>query len=738
MNHIKRWIIIACFDWKNQIRQRYVLVLSGLFFLIVWFSINQQLLPIMSAHSLAKDTAEALGLFGCLFVAVFGAMGFLREFQQNYDFLWTKTFTTADYIMGKYLGAFATILIALLPAGIWVGYLEYSLHGFSSLVTLLKIWGGVIIPTFLSILVITILVGTVFRSLLGTSLFMVLNIGGLLALSLDLTHLGGFAPYGIYISALISYGPDSKLLVLHRTFYLVLSVLVLLLSWLVMRFSPRHQLEVARKKYILAGTMIIIMLSSIFLTGVEFQSESNRITTPLAEHSQTNCENWNLINSHRVEILLNRSTGQIKGQTYLELRLPPESTKINLPIALNNGMHVTQVSASQDVNAEISNNNKIFSISFPPEIKGNTIFVAIEYKGTISIPRYLYDNKTRLDSLRANIQPYSPGGYVSGRATFLIRDGNWRPFSKCSVNSLTLTMEGIKSNELIVHTADSASFSDTKVVLNWQSPVPLALFALSQNYRTVQITEKAHLIMPDDGIPNKEVNRLFSIYPALMHQIERVSGTESSNSPSQIVIVPLIKYGAYDPDSGTLFLPERDTLLLQYQYRMFQYQESGWATELTEPDALYARWTSERMMRLWWSSNDFDSSIQVYGYGISAIQSHYQITDSAPDTKPVLNALLSYSALRLVEPIVGSTYVREEMATRSKLANDDWTPIDLPMSLFPNVNSLMVRFDNFWLQYGEDSFWRLVKEYRAAFGSTSISLKDFEFFVKEITGVDLP
>lgn len=736
MNHIKHWIIIAYFEWKIQIRQRYILVLSGLFFLVGWFSVNQQLLSIMSAHSLAKDTAEALGLFGSLFVAIFGAKEFLRESQQDYDFLWTKTFTITHYIVGKIVGAFVTILTALLPIGIWVGYLEYSLHGFSSLATLFEIWGFIIVPTFLCTLAITIFAGTLFRRFLWASLFMVLSIGSLLALNLDLTHLEGFAPYGIYISALIGFGPDSNLLVFHRVFYLVLSILGLLLAWLAMHLAPPHQVETARKKYILAWVIIIIMFLIAFQIGVEFQSERKRIVTSLAEHSQINCANWDLIDLHRVEIFLNRNTRQIKGETYLELTLPSDSTKINLPISLNNSMHITQISTSQDVEAELS--NEMLSISFPLRLKGNTIFIAIEYEGTLSVPRYLYDSKTRLNSFHTNIEPYSPGGYVSEEMMFLVRDGNWHIFPKCFLDSLTLTVEGIRSNETIVHTADNVTFSGTKMVLNWQSPVPLPLIALSQNYHIVQITEKAHLTMPANSIPVKEVDRLFGVYPVLMNQIDHRLGIDALNRPSQIAIVPLIKYGRYDPDSRTLFLPERDNLLLQYQYRVFQYQESGWATELTKPDALYSRWVSERIIRLWWSCNDFDPSIQVYGYSISAIEAKYQISDSDPDTKPVLNALLSYSALRLVEPAVGSAYTREEIAIRSKLANDEWVYADLPLSLFPDVNSLMVRLHNFWLLHGDDFFWQLVNEYRTAFGNTSIPLKDFEFFVKQVTGADLP
>lgn len=161
--HLLALAITASSEWKIQIRQRSFWVLAGLFFLIGWTTFNPTSQSLTPAIEIAKNTAQGLGLFGCVFVAIIGATGFLREFQPGYEFLWGRSFSSIDYIAGKYLGICAAVGTALLPVGLWIAYHTVKLHGFLSIQLLFAVWAAILAITLAFILAITLLTGLIFR-----------------------------------------------------------------------------------------------------------------------------------------------------------------------------------------------------------------------------------------------------------------------------------------------------------------------------------------------------------------------------------------------------------------------------------------------------------------------------------------------------------------------------------------------------------------------------------------------
>ncbi len=727
---LKTLITTAYTEWKIQVRQRTTWLLAGMFFLVGWYSVDHDSYPLLSGIGIAIGTAQGIGLFGSIFVVTLSVTSFLREIQPTYDFLWTRAFHTNGYVVGKYLGLCAGVGTALLPVCLWVAYLEFMLHGFQGILIQAREWLFILVPSLTIALAVTFLLGLILKRTLWTILLTVLVVAGILALNLDVTHLLGFVPYGIYASPLIGYGPDTRLVTFHRAFYLELSILILALSLLAVRFTtPRLEKKMKRQHIVTWSLLSIGMLAVIFYTGINFQRESDTISgNPVLESHWKDSQDCSIISSYRVEFALSHETGRVDGKAYIGLS--PSSASIKLPLDLNEGLQVAKISISrQDVNVEVGGDTLVLVL--PRELNSQDIFLTLEYFGTLRIPRYLYDYIHRPGELA--VDPFWPGGYIDRETAFLTRDGNWHPFPDCPLDALTVELNGAPSHSQMIHTADKATSSFGQTVLIWERQPPLPLIAASLNYRTTQVGEAKELT-PPRLLPQNELDWVSAPYPVVMEQIDihLQQRKNSTSQPFQIAILPLIKYGSYDPLTGTLLLPERDPLLVAYENVPYP-GTSG----INSPDLLYKRWVAERMMRLWWCNDNICPALQVDGYGIS----YMELPGSIEQGKTTLDALLTYTALRLAELLVGKEFVAEEMDARRRMLGDEiiLTAEWLPLAVYsPEINRMVVQLDKIWEEAGAESFWRLVLEYHRLYDTTSLSEEEFEKFVKQITGVNLP
>lgn len=731
VQHLQTIIKTACYEWKIQVRYRTTWLLAGLFFLVGWFSVDHDSLSWLSAISIAKSTAQGLGLFGSLFVVIVASPAFVREFQATRNFFWSRAFSNYDYIIGKYFGFCTAIGMALIPVGAWVAWLESSLHGLWGIVIQIKVWAVILVPTLMSLLAITLLVSLVLRQALWTSLVMVLITGGVLALNLDVTHLSGFAPYGIYVSPLIGYGPDRRLLELHRVFYMEISFLSLVLGLLIAGIvTPRLEKKsnlMCYAVWFLSTTVILIM---IYGTTIRFQQESKTISTQPTYEYWKDYQDCSMIHSYQIDLTIEQATGHIAGKVHVGLHSP--DVFIQLPVYLNAGLQITNISTSQPtIIARI--NEGVLSLTLPSGWKGN-IFLTLEYSGVLHIPRSFYDTISHRDE--RDVMPFLVGGYVDAETVFLTRDGNWHPFPGCHVDALTIELPPPHLNsEIMSTTATTRLYSPDQLILTWEQP-PLPLFIQTTNYRTVQLREDSILLVAPEYITQKELNRIYTPYALLIEQIDTHlrQGDISNSLPSQIAILPLIKYGRYDPISRSLFLPERDSMLWLYE-ALLAYGDSG---ALDRPDSFYSRWVAERMMRLWWCSDNFCPALQVFGAYIS----FRQIPNSIESDKTTLNALISYAALRLAEPLVGQGFIDDEINIRSRMIDyttDVWLSGFLPLAReSPATNHMIIRLNEFWNDHGSGSFWKLVRDYHYLYGTTSLPDDEFENFVEQVTGAELP
>jgi len=727
MDHLRTLFNTAYYEWKIQIRQRSTWVVAGLFFLVAWWSFDYAKLPISSAIRLALGTAQGLGLFGGLFIAIIGTSGFLREFKPEYDVLWIRSFSTHAYILGKFLGICLVVATALLPVGLWVAGLMVNLHGIQSILYQIKEWAVILAPTLVFILAITFLVGFLFRRPLWTSLIMVLFTVGILAMNLDITHLLGFAPYGVYVSPLIGYGLDSRLVTLHQVFYLELSVLSLLIVLLMAHLqAPRQEKKISPVWKLTLSALAVGMLLASIHTASNFQIESKQLSeNPPANPLEAETMDCSFLRSYQIQLELNQKTESLNGEVVFHMQ--SDATSMQIPLRLNSGLIISKTETTPPgIEAEVVGN--ALMLTFPEELIGQDISLTMAYSGNIRTPRYAYDNLFRSQEL--SVAPFLPGGYMDGETAFLVRAGNWHPFSWCAPDQLNIAWRGAPASG-IVQTADRVESSPDRVTLIWDHQPPLPLLAASQNYEKVQSAESTFFVAPDH-ISDREFETVYKPYPSLLKQISSLLEEEKqpSSQPYQIAVVPFIVYDSYDPSSRVYLIPETR----QITKILIEDNNKQPQTTLDTPQLLYQRWVATDVLRAWWCSSDPCLQLQAD----SSFPGQSWI--SGWEDQPVLDALISYASLRLAEPLVSEEFIDEEIAARQQALADTtfWTGLNLPFVLPSETNNLVVRLHGLWEQTGPEPFWQLVREYHQQFGNTSLSEEDFARFVVEVTGTELP
>lgn len=724
------------YEWKIQVRQRATWMMACLFFLIGWFSVDHAQLPMLSAIAIAKGTAEGLGLFGSLFVVILGATGLLREFNPDYDLLWERSFSTYDYVIGKYIGVCAVVGTSLLPIGVWVGYWEGVHHGLQGLVVQAVVWMALLFPTLVIAVTVTSWVGVVFRHPIWTALVLVLTIGSILALQVDVTHIAGF-PFGVYASPLVGFGPDTRLVRLHQSVFLIFSLICLLSGYVLVRVKP-FRLEPRVDLFSWWGVGLSFFGLVILLVSVvqQFIMERNALLrnpqeTVLNQETGSICS---ILHSYQLELSIDFDDAQLEGKAKILLR--PMARTVRLPMDLNQGLHISKTTTSPpDLEIELGGNQLVLDV--PQELVQQKVALALEYSGNIWASRRLYDRQFR--SPEESLAPYWPGGYIDHKTAFLVRDGNWHPFPWCVPEQLIIEGKGTLTS--LVHTAEKLESSSGHVKLTWSRKPPLPLIALSRNYRTMEIGKTKVLVAPSH-LSDQQWKEILAPYPVLMNLIQEHLHEESSSSLQShytIAQVPLLRYGRYDPVSGIVLLKEFSPL--DYFVPERYVSSEG---PLRSQESLYQRWVAERMMRMWWCRDSLCPELQVSSSGYSIGHQLLARPDGSNDAeyhgRTILDALLSYAALRLAVPLVGDEFVTAEMSARQNTLQDEtaWTEYLLPLISSPETNRWVLRLHKLWAEIGPESFWRLVRETHRHYGRQSLSAKDFSDFVEATTGRALP
>jgi len=313
-----------------------------------------------------------------------------------------------------------------------------------------------------------------------------------------------------------------------------------------------------------------------------------------------------------------------------------------------------------------------------------------------------------------------------------VEDGNWHPFSSCQLDALTVTWTDAPTQ--IEHTADNETSTPEGLTLHWEDP-PRPLLASSPTYETTLMLG-VELTTPPFDIPKRQMEAVYAPYAALLTRLTSLLKETSADAPEgQLVKVPLLKYDRYDPQTGTYWIAGHNAPIL------LRNSADSLTDAIYDPTQLYMRWTADTMMRTWWCQTQACPVFQNQGYENSlAGYTADPIEMGQQEYQPVLNALASYAALRLSEPLVDEGFVEQEMAARQRALDENmfWVQLRFPLASSSNVNDMMIRLDGLWEAAGPKAFWTLVQEYQHTYGTTSLSIADFETFVEQTTGVPRP
>lgn len=693
------------FEWKIQCSQRSNWLLALAFMSIFWLGFRLQELTIRSSIGFSVSTAQGLGLFGSLFVAVISVHNLLRETHRGFDHFWSRSQPAISYTWIKFFGSILTVFTFLTPTLLCFLALLLFNFGFGALLPGLKVWLILIGPTFLFILSFSLLVSLLIRTNVIATVVLALVVAGDLVQNFDVTSLLAFAPYDIYTSAAIGFGPDNSFVLLNRALYLSLTLLICILSSIV----SRYRLPVIANKKNPASTvfkifMVVSLVASSWWIAVRYLhlSEIANIPANPTEHilQRKECA---LFESYKIELVLNE-TGRISSGIAL-LKLYPANSQITVPVTLNHGLEMTETQF-------VSNNMLIVK----PEstLADNGHEIKIQYQGKMIIPRFAYTTFYQEQDVAA--LGFEAGFYADSNYAFILDKGTWHPFSECSPDSITITIPN--SYSFIYSSADTTKKNMGTSLSIWSSPTPGVLL-LAGNYPQTIKDEAWNILLPNRFLPETTQLLLLDIYQsAIVHLAKHVS--EPENAHKQIIVIPLLRHTYQQDALTTIFIPERLSLLRELIVTGNDFIVLRNNNDLVSSVAL-------DVITSWWCEEGCCPELSNY-----MLAKHTQNGERQEDY--LVYSLLYYTSLQLSNEMDNQIIVGEIVSLYETALDDPLRRVKLPLRLPPESIRILSQLNTLWDQTSPQDFWQLMEECRKQSESEPIQMDEFAKLVNIITG----
>lgn len=691
---------IAVYEWRLIIRGRVFWVLSVLLTALAWTVLEWPMLPYKDPFTVISTEMKFLGLLSSFLIIFLIVPACLREFQSGFDMIWDRSFSHYSFLIGKILGIAIAITMVHLPAIALICVAVIKFFGFSFLSSLSYMYGVVLIPTLAITFAASMLVSLLVRHRLLAYVILVM-IRAAIATQVEILQLGNFALQGFYTSPLIRFGPDTLLVFINRRFYTLLTCTLLAFMTVLFPFLLPRKTRLEILKTIVFVLLTVALLFWVSQATLDFQkavSQATLHTSSISSNSLPTIEYYTL------SIVVGLKNELISGQAEMTLRTNFEPLS-ELSLSLNPGLHVLTLDA-ENSNGYLEDDKIIFDNPIPSQ---ESIKIILRYEGTILVNYHAYDKF--LDPAQRLVLP---GGYWGQQTLYLTYPGNWYPFSYLGApTNLRLSILG-ETNSTVVSTGSQTSLEAGKQSFIWSAPLPSPILAIPKSNNKVY-WPNVTVLMP-------------SAYKHIAHDVVAVYVDSASrldqellhllpDHPLQVVVLPLIERSLYDSKTGTLFLSE--TAFQQYRLNFY------YATEPRQ--SLYQRWATETMIRIWWcQANKCLPNPPYIGFT-------YEAQGDA-----VTETLLSYLALRLVEPNVEGDFVNREIQQRIMAHCSPESYVNSPYPYLGISPSLYIRLHRFWERVGSERFWEFVGIYQTTYGKESPTLLDFEVFTLSTTGSPLP
>ncbi len=696
---------IIWYEWKIQCSQRSNWLLCCFYLAIFWLNFSIHELPIHTVVDFSTKTAQGLGLFGSLFTAVISVYHFRREVQPGFAYFWGRLLSSTYYPWVKLTASILVQFTALLPTLACFSGLLWLTFGAEAAPIGLSIFMWLITPTIFFTLSISFLISILVRKSIHALFILITGFISYFSLQLDISQPLSFAPYSIYTSALIGFGPDASFVFLNRILYLCLGLLVCLMgSFLANVLLPVcYRFKFSRLNVSLIIFSFALAIGSI-LMAIQYQEIShlaNSLPDPL-RHAQQRvvCQD---IETYTAEITLD-ATGRISAGNAI-IRFNNKQARDSIPLTLNAGLK--RMEPQYIENGQLISDKKS-GYSSAQEMQ-------IQYSGRMIIPRYSYSYYHQEPSIKA--LGLEPGFFANANFALILGKGTWHPISECAPNSIMITIPN--SFPVVYTSADTITSGIDSSIYTWEHREDGVLL-VAGNYSQYKENNGWMVFLPDQLMSTDKEEKLVNLYSSVLD----VGSSFLSIAPfnqGKIVMVPLIQQSYWQTTDQSIFIPERlvfaSKLLGTSNENLIE--QSLNITTLVAQDVLIAWWCEDR------------NCPDLYGTLIAG-QSEYSINPENYSSAP----FLFYSALRLSREMGQQIDMDAVLRFFSDAAGNPLQMVMLPIILPEESIELVPRIG----RIGEDlcyhEFGRLLSESRELSRKDTISFIGIKQLANTISSND--
>jgi hypothetical protein len=687
---------IARYEISIALRQPSWWALALLFLGIGWLSIERSELPWITAWKLTLTPAVALAVWGSLLVPIIAVGGYVRELSGGYEWFWIHLDDEHGGSFAKFLAWYALSGLALLPVFLYVAILVGQYYGLPGLILQGMVWPILILPSLGASLALTLLVSLLTRSRFWGLIAALVVVGGLIFADLDVTNLLAMAPTTIPYSTITGFEPSRNLLYLNRAFWLLITLLSLLLaSQLIARVQPRLPQTASRLWRIGFPSLLVSGIVFSAVVGLAYTQEYQRVfywggLPPDTAWISGSCSG---IKSYEVDVTLWLESRTIQGV----VRIRTASPEITIPYYMNSGLSWTPIGAQEA--GKIRLDHEQATVTFN-DSESATFTMA--YQGQPRLPQEFITCRSCLNSPEFHRYPFAHGWYLDQETVFLTASGNWHPFPQCPIDKLAVTLHNVPcvNGACVAQNSDTLNDQPRTLHLEWQ-PVPSGpLLAVSSRYlpRTV---EEVTVYQPAFLFPKREQVDVLRPYATTLQRLQLYGLLRDGGENLQIAILPVLRYPRYS-ESGLLFVPERSLLARAFT-----------------PEDMFHLFAVEQVVTAWWCSGNVCPELQQVTPFEVLLPSSVMDGNVSPNAW-LVKSLVKYTSLRLITPDDAL------FSSRPSLGN-----------MVADDTIFLQRLDLFYRQNPTD-YWEMILHYRETHGSQGISMQDFEHFIVTVTGKPLP
>lgn len=620
---------------------------------------------------------------------VYGALAtrfFMMETSFSYQIQWTKPGFRKSFVLVKFLAMFIGITLFLLPALVLLLVRGLPYNHFSGLLKGVGVWFFLYLPTFLFIIVLSILVGLIVRVRIlapGVTLFVLVVLAFRQTTWTDLLSYLTAEPYTL----IFGFGPGRESLLFNRLYFLAFSLsLLLAVLWLAHYWLPSNKGQISRAPVLGWAVLFLLAVSGTALLGSRLSYLGKHLVAKpdlqTLYRQESFCDN---LRNYTVDLEIDRE-GKIARST--------------AAFQVSNGLEPKE---NILLLRSLTENQLEFSESTP----GN---YQIEYSGQFILPNYSTDNLIQEPEI--TLAGFLPGAFMDRSKLFLLSHGQWHPFAKCDLDELTLTIPA----EFEVNYVSSTSRSSTngKNVFSWKGELPEVLIIAGGNYKKTVI-DGSEALLPSNTDPDK--NAIYELYENRIIHFWKLLYGDEQKSP-RLVILPIDRANFVD-DTGHFFqgfVPVTETL-------------PGASPEKLEIEA------DLEIIQTWWAEGKQDPRLRICLFSPMSCQLP---TRSKPEDESIL-PLLYYASIKFAAHQNPAVVNLDEIMTMYRSIDTDPNVVfSLPRNFSdPTLDKLLVKIAEMDQCLDEGEFWATLVELRKQTTGVWMDYDALVSAIKSITGFDL-